>query len=89
MKNVIKSAKWLNLVDGCLDFCENIAFNLHNEASQFKEYSYTSSVVIGNIPSIYIKTQSQKQVEHIALDEERVLLIGPKGTGKSKCLVPI
>ena len=70
----------------------DIAFNLHEEAAEYEEYGYISSVVMGNIPSTYIKTQSHKQIEQIAFAEdhiERVVLMGPKGTGKSTCLVAI
>lgn len=47
---------------------------------------------MGNIPRVYMRSHSHKIAESIVFDQEQVhqvVLVGPKGTGKTTCLVAI
>ena len=65
---------------------------LNDRMEEYEEYDYISGVVLGSIPILYVKTISHIAVEKMVLDPtntQRIALLGPKGTGKTTCLVAL
>ena len=65
---------------------------LNDRMEECEEYAYIRGVVLGSIPILYVKTSSHIAVEKMVLDPantQRITLLGPKGTGKTTCLVAL
>ena len=64
---------------------------LLSEVEKTTDYAFIKSIVLGNVPSVYVKTESP-MVEAMVVNQsntKRITLLGPKWTGKTACLVAI
>ena len=57
----------IKLVHSYIDSYVDIAFDLYGQVVRFKEYRCISSVIMGNIPFIYIKSKTTRQWNELHL----------------------